>query len=447
MREYIEAVSSFVWGMPTVFLLLGTGAFLFLRLGKLSFCVLRSVSSALRGKARQNGVSPLEAFSTVLSGTVGIGNIVGVVAAVLAGGAGAVFWMWVSAFFGMMTNFSEVVLGQHYRRRKKDGSFTGGVFVTLTDGLGWKKIGLLTAVFTALASFGMGAAQTAQIAGALWETLGNGFGGNRFVFRLAVGAVLAGLIGLARFRWGEKIGKVTSLLLPVMSGLFLLLAVLTLLRRHERILTAFGQIFSGAFGTRAAFGGVGGYTFSQAMCRGMARGVFSNEAGMGSSVIAHADSAAEEPVEQGLWGIFAVFCDTVVMCTLSALMLLVTVPSASLTGTDTSLAVRMFSDNFGSFGVISFALLLLLLGVGSLLSWSYYGEKAALFCLPKSGRAFRFAFVLFLPLAAFFDTPFAWAFSDLFNGLMTLPNLLCLLLLGGEVKAITKRYFEKRKTV
>ena len=444
MRELIETVSSLVWGMPTVFLLLGTGVYLLCRLGGLFFRVLRLVPSVLRGRKGEGG-APFEVFSTVLAGTVGTGNIVGVAAAVLTGGPGAVFWMWVSAFLGMVTNFSEVVLGQRYRRKNTDGTFTGGAFVTIADGLHAKKLGLFTAFVTVLASFGMSGAQVSQITGTLWETGGSTVTTNPLFFRLAAGGSLAVFVGYFLFGHKNRVGRVTAKLLPAMSLLFLVLAFAALFRRAGRIPEAFGLIFSSAFGRRAAVGGVGGYTLSTVMSRGLARGVFSNEAGLGSSVIAHTDSSLSEPVEQGAWGVFAVFCDTVVICTLSALMLLVTLPYPFPAGTDTSLAVRMFSDNFGVFGRLSFAVLLLLFGSGALITWSYYGRKAAAFCYKKSDRAFALLYILFLPLAAVFDTSFAWTLSDLCNGLMVLPNLLCLLLLGRQVKEITDNYFLRKR--
>ncbi len=468
----VEQVNSFlnsiVWGWPVVILILGTGILLTIRTRflqvthfgeSLNTTIIPALKSLGRRKSkdtRLNSVSQFEAFSTAISGTVGTGNIIGVVSAILTGGPGAVFWMWVSAFFGMVTNYSENVLGLYFRRRDKKGNLSGGSFYYIANGLKWKWLAYCAAIFCVFAAIGMSGVQTNKISGTLAQTSATFFNvPNDTMTKLLIGIVVAAIAAVIIIGGIQRIGKVTSMLVPFMSLLFIILALIAIGMHFSAVPEALGLIFSKAFNFQAVGGGIMGYTFAQVITKGMARGVFSNEAGLGSSVIAHSASETREPVKQGLWGVFEVFFDTFIICTLTALTFLTTFDLNSLTGDmeDAKMSMSMFSTNFGDFGTIAFSIILPLFAFTTIIAWSYYGEKAIEFCFGKTSdrtrgiitTVFKIIYVLLIAVSATIQSDLIWAIDDTFNGLMAVPNLICLVALSGLVAKITKNYFDRKR--
>ena len=467
----VEKVNSFlngiVWGWPVVILILGTGILLtvrtkFLQVRKFGESLNTTIVPTLKslGKKRQKdsrvkSVSQFEAFSTAISGTVGTGNIVGVVSAILTGGPGAVFWMWISAFFGMVTNYSENVLGLYFRKKDKDGNLSGGSFYYIANGLKWKWLAYCAAIFCVFAAIGMSGVQTNKISGTLTEALTRVWTTeNAMTIKLIIGVIVAALTAVIIIGGIQRIGKVTSMLVPFMSLLFIFMSLIAIIIHFGQVPKAFGLIFSKAFNFQAAGGGILGYSFAQVIKKGMARGVFSNEAGLGSSVIAHSASETREPVKQGLWGVFEVFFDTFIICTLTSLTFLTTFDLNTLTADmdDSVMAMSLFSTNFGAFGVTVFSIILPLFAFTTIIAWSYYGEKAIEFCfgwVSDSKRkyiiiAFKVIYVLLIAVSASIHGELIWAIDDTFNGLMAVPNLICLIALSGLVAKITKNYFDRK---
>lgn len=466
-----DTLNNIVWGWPVIILILGTGLLLSIRTGFLQVRrfgdslnttivpTLKSLGKKKQADGRVKSISQFEAFSTAISGTVGTGNIVGVVAAILTGGPGAVFWMWVSAFFGMVTNYSENVLGLYFRKKDKDGNLSGGAFYYIAYGLKWKWLAYLAALFCMLAAVGMSGVQTNKISGTLAEAYSRltGFGGSTETVRLIIGCIVAAVAAVIIIGGIKRIGKVASMLVPFMSLLFIVLALIAIGTHYYNIPGAFGMIFSKAFSFNAVGGGILGYSFAVVIKKGMARGVFSNEAGLGSSVIAHSASETREPVKQGLWGVFEVFFDTFIICTLTALMFLTTYDIGTLDPEgleDSVMSMTMFSNNFGAFGTATFSVILPLFAFTTIIAWSYYGEKAVgfFFGWVKSEKArgyivviFKVLYVVLIAVSATIHSDLIWAIDDTFNGLMAVPNLICLIALSGLVAKITKNYFDRRK--
>ncbi len=464
-----KAVNDVVWGWPVVILILGTGILLTFRtkflqvrhfgesLNTTIIPALKSLGSRGKNKdTRLKSVSQFEAFSTAISGTVGTGNIIGVVSAILTGGPGAVFWMWISAFFGMVTNYSENVLGLYFRKRDKNGNLSGGSFYYIANGLHWKWLAYCAAIFCTFAAIGMSGVQTNKISGTLAHASATYFNLNdEWTVKLVIGIAVAAIAAVIIIGGIQRIGKVTSMLVPFMSLLFIIMALIAIGTHFAQIPNAFGMIFSKAFNFQAAGGGILGYTFAQVITKGMARGVFSNEAGLGSSVIAHSASETREPVKQGLWGVFEVFFDTFIICTLTALTFLTTFDLNTLSGDmkDELMSMSMFSTNFGDFGTIVFSIILPLFAFTTIIAWSYYGEKAIEFCFNRAKEktrkvittAFKVVYVLLIAVSATIQGDLIWAIDDTFNGLMAVPNLICLVLLSGLVAKITKNYFDRKR--
>jgi AGCS family alanine or glycine:cation symporter len=455
-------LNGIVWGWPMIILILGTGLLLtiltkVMQIRKLGESMSTTILPTLKSLGKKQGedktaksISQFEAFSTAISGTVGTGNIIGVTSAILTGGPGAVFWMWVSAFFGMITNYSENVLGLYFRKKDKEGNFSGGAFYYISEGLGWKWLGYLGAAFCMLAAIGMSAVQTNKISG----TLSSGFASlNPSAVKLVVGIIVAIVAALVIIGGIKRIGKVASILVPFMSLLFIILSIIIIISHIGKLGPALGAIFKYAFNFKAVGGGIFGYTFGTVIKKGMARGVFSNEAGLGSSVIAHSASETREPVRQGLWGIFEVFFDTFIICTLTALSILSTYDLTTIGTDDSAVALGAFSNNFGIFGTVCFCIILPLFAYTTILAWSYYGEKGTEFLfqgLGKKGQSaavmtFKVIFVLLIVVSAVIHGDLAWAIADTFNGLMAIPNLIAVIALSGLVVKITKNYYDRKK--
>ena len=454
------AVGGIVWGPAGLALLSGTGLLLTVRTGFFQFRHmghwLRQTIGAIftdggitaHTAEDEKAISQFQSLCTALAATIGTGNIVGVAAAVLAGGPGAVFWMWAMALLGMMTSYAENVLGIYYRRRNPEGEWSGGPMYYLAGGLGRKKgcrllgrvLAVLFAAFCVLASFGIGnMSQINSIAGNMEAAFG--------LSGALTGLVLTALTALVIFGGLKRMAAVTETIVPLMA-LFYIGGALTVVCVHgAAVPAAFAAIFRGAFSLPAAGGGVAGYGMARAMTWGLKRGAFSNEAGLGSSVMVNASSNVQEPVQQGMWGIFEVFADTIVVCTLTALVVLTSGfvdldTGQVLAGVQGSALVgEAFSTVFGSFGPKFIAVSVLLFAYSTTLGWSHYGTKAVEYLFgTRAAGVYRVVFTAMVWVGAVMKLDLAWALSDTFNGLMMLPNLVGVLALSGTVEKITQNY-------
>lgn len=455
-------INNIVWGWPAIIIILLTGIILtvrtkFLQVTKFRDSLKSTVGETIvdmkknKGKKR-TGVSPFEAFAAAISGTVGTGNIIGVTSAILTGGPGAVFWMWVSAFFGMVTNYSENLLGLYYRKKDDKGGFSGGAFYYIANGVKWKWLAYVASVFCVIAAIGMSGVQTNKISSTISGAIGQA---DNTIVKLIIGIVVALLTAIIIIGGIKRISRVASLLVPFMSLLFMILAIIGIFMNITSLPKALGMIFQNAFTFKSAAGGIMGYGFATVIRKGMARGIFSNEAGLGSSVIAHSSTENKEPVKQGLWGVFEVFFDSFVVCTLTALLVLTTFDLEALNAATSDSAVSMgaLTNNFGVFGTVCFAVILPLFAFTTIMAWAYYGEKATEFTfgwLKGKGTkiavlTFKILYVLLIVLAAVISSDLVWDISDTANGLMALPNLVALIILSGQVVKITKNYYDRKK--
>lgn len=444
-------VNTMVWGPPMLALIICTGIYMTLRTGFFQVRKFREVSAAtflaifrkksVRSTTEKKAITQFQALSTALAATIGTGNIAGVATAISIGGPGAVFWMWVSAFFGMMTNFSENVLGIFYRRKNRDGEWSGGAMYYLEHGLGAKKgfrhiakpLAVIFSIFCVMASFGIGnMTQVNSIASAM---------DNAFqIPPLVTGIVLAVIASLVIIGGIKRIAVVTEMIVPFMAVAYMIGSLYILVVNFRMVPHVFLEIFEGAFGFRSAAGGFAGAAMKQAITMGFKRGVFSNEAGLGSSVMVHSASDVKEPVVQGMWGIFEVFFDTIIVCSLTAFAVLST--GALETGlTGVPLVSAAFSHGFGAFAGRFVSLAVLLFAFSTVLGWSYYGEKSIEYVLGEGSKIYyKVIFIVFMVIGATMNLALAWDISDTLNGLMAIPNLLGVLFLSGTVFAITRNY-------
>lgn len=425
----VRAVNGIVWGPAMLCVLLAVGVYYSVRLRffqvrRFPYWWKNTIGAALGGKGKSGGLSPFRAMTTALAGAIGTGNIVGVAGALSLGGAGAILWMEIAAVFGMATIYAENVLGVKYREKKGSG-FVGGPMYYIEKGLRCRWLAVVFAVICVGASLGMGnLTQANSVSGALYR----GFG---LDVRIA-GAVLAVLTGLVIFGGIGRISALTEKLVPLMSLLYIGATVVILAVNYREIPSALGEIISSAFGLRQAAGGFLGYGMARAVKYGISRGVFSNEAGLGSSPIVHAAADTDDPARQGMWGIFQVFIDTTVMCTLMALCILTT---HSLSGSDgIEISSLAFESVLGGAGRVFICLSITLFAFATLVSWCYYGEKALEYL--TGGRfitAYRIAYTAFAFLGSIMSIGLVWDISDTLNGLMAIPNLAALVLLRKEV--------------
>ena len=448
-------VNGFVWGPVMLALLVGTGIFLTVRTGWVQvrwfgYIMKHTVGSLFHKEDRDHGsnLSPFQAVTTALAGTVGTGNIAGVTGAIFVGGPGAVFWMWVSAFFGMCTKYSEIALAMKYRVTDSDGRHKGGPMYYIENGLGrnWKWLAVLFALLAGIASFGIGnIAQSSEIAGAMEGLFG--------LEPWMTGVLLVVVVGIVVLGGVQRIGQVTSYLVPFMAIFYILAGVGVIVLRITEIPAAFATIVTSAFRLEAVGGGVFGYAFLVAMRQGFARGVFSNEAGLGSAPIAHAASSTQEPGEQAIWGVFEVFIDTIVICTITSLAVVLSGLELGEAALDTyssngAAAVAAFNTILpGNLGGMVIQISLLFFALSTILSWSYYGERCWGY-LTGNNRVvtwtYKVIFVLMCLVGATGSGTLMWDLSDTLNGMMAIPNLVALLLLSGVVVSITKQYFKDK---
>ena len=445
-------INGIVWGPVMLFLLVGTGIYLTARCGclqarRFGFIMRSTLGSLFRKTEKKAGgepnLTPFQAVSTALAGTVGTGNIAGVTGAIFAGGPGAVFWMWVSAFFGMMTKYAEIVLAVKYRQVGPDGTHYGGPMYYIEKGTGHKWLAVLFALLGGIACFGIGnIAQSTEIAGAMESLVG--------LPPLWTGIILAILTAIVVIGGVQRIGQVASYLVPFMAIFYIVAGVAVIALRITEVPAALAAIFQGAFSFEAVGGGVFGYAIMQAMRQGFARGVFSNEAGLGSAPMAHAASNTKEPVEQGMWGVFEVFVDTIIICTLTSMAVLLSgvleydLNSFASNGAAAAAAFNAILP--GSIGGTVLQISLLFFALSTILGWSYYGERCWGYLTNNNKAAnliFKVAFVLVCIVGAVGSGSLMWDISDTLNGMMAIPNLIGLLLLSGTVIQATKTYFSK----
>jgi alanine or glycine:cation symporter, AGCS family len=442
-------LNGIVWGPPMLILIVGTGVFLtvrtnFLQVGKFGFAMKETLFKLFSKEevSTEGDITPFQALSTALAATIGTGNIAGVATAIAIGGPGAVFWMWISAFFGMATKFAEVVLAIRYREKNELGNWVGGPMYYIVSGLGknWKWLAVVFSAFGALAAFGIGnMVQANSVAAALEATFNVPPLVSGIVLAIAAGAVILG--GL------QRIAKVTEKIVPFMAVFYIIGAAIILLLHLPQIPGAFALIFQHAFTPKAGVGGFAGATVMMAMRFGVARGVFSNEAGLGSAPIAHAAARTDHPVRQGLWGVFEVFADTIVICSMTALVIIATgVWDSGVTGA--ALTTAAFNDGLPGPGGIIVAVGILFFAFSTLLSWAYYGEKCAEFILGSGfNKIYRIIWLPLIVLGAIGSLTLIWDVADTLNGLMAIPNLIALLGLSGVIVKLTKEFFEKEKTL
>ena len=459
-----NAINGVVWGPFGLALLFCTGFWMSARTGffqfrKMGYWLRHTIGAIFTNKditahtsKEDMAISQFQSMCTALAGTIGTGNIVGVATAIVSGGPGAIFWMWVMALLGMMTSFSENVLGVYYRRKNEKGEWSGGAMYYLTDGLGAKKgckqlgkvLAVLFACFCILASFGIGnMSQINSIAGNMNAAFG--------VPTLVTGLCLMVVTALIVIGGLKCVAAVTEKLVPLMALFYIAGALIIVVLHAGNIPAAFAAIFKGAFNLNAAGGGALGYGISQTITWGFKRGAFSNEAGLGSAVMVNSASNVKEPVHQGMWGVFEVFADTIVVCTLTALVILTTgvvdlQSGAVLAGVqDNALVGQAFTAAFGSFGPKFIAVSILLFAYSTTLGWSHYGTKAVEYLFGTTGsRIYKVVFVCMTVVGATMKLGLAWDLSDTFNGLMMIPNLIGVLVLSGTVVDITRNYFDRR---
>ena len=408
-------------------------------------------------------MTPFQAMTTALAATVGTGNIAGVTGAIAVGGPGAVFWMWISALFGMVTKYAEVVLAVKYRERNEKGDYVGGPMYYIKNGLGkkWNWLAVVFSILACLAAFGIGNMTQVNTIASSFNAAINAFGGNTAattitlfgqvvpVSSIAGGGVVAVIVALTLFGGIKRIGSVTEKMVPFMAGIYLVCALCVIGTNLGSIGKIFAMIFKGAFSAEAALGGAFGITIMQTIQKGVGRGVFSNEAGLGSAPMAHAATSEKDPVKQGMYGIFEVFMDTIVICTLTAFTLLCGVErGVSITwgqSAGTELIGAAFSTVFGGqLGSLIIAVAISLFALSTILSWSLYGTRCCEFLLGhKATLVYQIVFVSVIIIGATLDLELVWNIADTLNGFMAIPNLIALLGLSGVVIKLTKEHFVK----
>ncbi len=438
VMEWIDQINGWVWGFEMMLVFLAVGLYLTVRTGFIQFArigiIFRETLGAIRERALGSGgdVSPFQATMVALGATLGSGNIIGVASAILIGGPGAIFWMWMAGLVGMATKFAEAVLAVHYRRQFADGSVSGGPMYYIARGLGMPWLGALFAVFAAIAAFGIGnVVQVSAMAGAFENNLG--------VPPVWTGLFAAILVAYALAGGIKRIAAFAQVLVPIMIFLYLAIAIAALITHASGIIPAFVSIFQAAFTPQAGFGGAVGVTAKEMIKAGVGRGIFSNEAGLGSAAIAHAQAQVDHPVRQGFWGAMEVFIDTIVINTFTALVLL-SVGSWMRGG-------KPFDVLLGSFSSLGpakslMAVVLILFVFTTLVSWAFYGEEAATFLFGEGIRwPYRLAYVVVAFVGGLGSFSALIRLSDTMNGLMAIPNLIALVLLGGVVARLTRGFF------
>ena len=453
-----SAINSVVWGVPMLVLLVGGGLLLTIRTFGVQFRKFGYAMKNTLGKvftkteAKEGEITPFQAMSTALAGTVGTGNIAGITTAITLGGPGTLFWLWITALIGMATKYSEVLLSVKFRERNQYGDWVGGPMYYIKNGLGknWKWLGGMFCVFTALAALGTGnAIQSGNIVSSIntvVKAFSPSFSGQN-VLNLVLGIVLAALAAVVLLGGVKRLGAVTEKLVPAMAMVYILACLAVIIYNAQHLPAIFRDIFVGAFTPSGITGGAVG-SMILVITWGMKRGIFSNEAGLGTGSIAHACADTKKPVKQGMFGIFEVFADTIVICTLTAMVILcsgTTVNYGIAAGAE--LTISGFTTTYGGWASIFTAVALCCFAFSTIIGWGLYGSRFIAF-LCRSDKVVRPFFVVYSfvsILGATMDLGLMWSIADTFNGLMSIPNLIALLLLSGTVAQLTKEYFEKEK--
>ncbi|MDQ3673188.1 MAG: sodium:alanine symporter family protein [Gemmatimonadota bacterium] len=438
-----SVLNGLVWGPPMLLLLMGTGILLLFITGAVQFRHLGTALGEVLGKLKQRNagagsVTPFQAVATALASTVGVGNIAGVATAITLGGPGALFWLWISGLLGMGTKYAEIVIAMHYRERDAAGVMRGGAMYTLKKrGLGW--LGTIFAALTALAAFGIGNMVQAN---SVAQSLNASFGLSPAI----VGGVLVVISAVVILGGIKRIAAFAEILVPFMAIFYLLGGIAVILLHAGRIPEALGLVFNGAFSGTAATGGFAGAGVMLALRYGIARGLFSNEAGLGSAPMVHAAAETDHPVRQGLYGIFEVFVDTILICTTTGLAILVTgVWTGEATGA--ALTVEAFSAGLpGAWGGIIVTTGLVLFAFSTLIGWSYYGETGAVYLLgTRAALPYRILWLVFIYLGAVGSLKLVWDVADTLNGLMAIPNLVSVLIAIPVLRQLHKEFFAARR--
>ena len=450
-----QAVNSFIWGIPAMVCIIGVGLLLsvrtgFLQIRKFPYAIRTTIGRIFRRKDASDGaMTPFQAVCTALAATVGTGNIAGVAGAIAIGGPGAVFLMWCSALLGMCTKFAEVTLAVHFRERNKNGELVGGPMYYIKNGLGsrWQFLAALYSLFGVLTVFGTGnATQVNTIVTAIDSALlatGSGLNGILPTLNLIVGVVVAMMVAMVLLGGVKRIGSVTEKLVPFMALFYIVLALGVVALNYRRFPAVLASIVGGAFDPQAVTGGAIGSVFLS-MQKGVSRGIFSNEAGLGTGSIAHACADTHKPVKQGMFGIFEVFADTIVICTLTAMVILCSgVPVGYGSAAGAELTISGFTATYGGWSSIFTAVALCCFAFSTIIGWGLYGSRCIefLFHTDKVVGPFLVVYSFVSILGATVDLGLLWSIADTFNGLMSIPNLMALLLLSGTVAKLTKEFF------
>ena len=455
-------INGFVWGLPMMVLIMGVGVYLSIRCGFPQFRHFIHIMKNTLGKAfektekTEGAVSPFKAMCTALAASIGTGNIAGVSGAIAIGGPGAVFWMWVSALLGMCTKFAEVTLAIKYRERNKEGDWVGGPMYYITNGLGkgWKWLACIFATFGALAAFGIG--NMTQI-NTIASTINTAIAGlipttdsQKTIIAWGVAIICAIICAIVLIGGIQRLADVCALLVPVMALIYIVASFVVIFVNVNAVPEAISAIVVGAFNPASVAGGLAGVGIKTAITKGVGRGIFSNEAGLGSAPIAHAAADVDHPIKQGIYGVFEVFMDTIVVCTMTALVVLLGVGVQNIEyGNDigANLTIMGFESVFGG-GIpgVAVAICLTLFALSTVLTWALYGSRCVEYLLGyKASKVYQVIFCLFACIAGTVELSLAWAIADTLNGLMAIPNLIALALLSPVVIKLSKEYFSDVK--
>ena len=452
-----NVVNNFIWGVPAMICIIGVGLYLSIRMGfiqirRFTYAMKVTIGRIFRKREASDGaLTPFQAVCTALAATVGTGNIAGVAGAIAIGGPGAVFWMWVSAMLGMCTKFSEVILAVHFREKNDKGELVGGPMYYIKNGLKkhWHWLAYLFSAFGVLTVFGTGnATQVNTITSAIDTTLYNmniiadENSSTVSTVNLIIGIVLAVVIALILIGGIKRIGQVAEKLVPFMALVYIILAIGVVLLNAKNVPAVFASIFKGAFNPASVTGGVIG-SFFMGMKKGVSRGIFSNEAGLGTGSIAHACADTRKPVKQGFFGIFEVFVDTIVICTLTALVILCSkVPVNYGSAAGAELTISGFTSTYGGWVSIFTAVAMCCFAFSTIIGWGLYGTRCIEFLFgSKANKPFMVLYSLIAVVGATMDLGLMWGIAETFNGLMAIPNLIAVFLLSGVVVKLVKEYF------
>ena len=466
MVEFItklnKTINGFVWGIPMMILILGVGVYLSIRCGFPQFRHFVHIIKNTLGKAfeksekKEGSISPFKAMCTALAASIGTGNIAGVSGAIAIGGPGAIFWMWISALVGMCTKFSEVTLAIKFRERNQKGDWVGGPMYYITNGLGknWKWLASLFAVFGALAAFGIGNMTQINTIASTINTAISSFidttEKQQTIIALIIAIICAIICAFVLLGGIQRLADVCSLLVPIMAVIYIVASLIVIALNITSIPTAFSTIIRGAFSPSSVAGGLAGIGIKTAITKGVGRGIFSNEAGLGSAPIAHAAADVDHPVKQGIYGVFEVFMDTIIVCTMTALVVLLGVGIENIEyGNDigANLTIKGFESVFGS-GIpgVAIAICLTMFALSTVLTWALYGTRCVEYLFGfKISKVYQVIFCLFACMAGTVELKLAWDIANTLNGLMAIPNLIAVALLSPTVIKLSKEYFSSIK--